>query len=50
MSLMTKIDNEIKIHSCRICLDSKNVEMVLIEEQNGWLKLFESCFGFTVSF
>ncbi|KAJ8721636.1 hypothetical protein PYW07_002411 [Mythimna separata] len=49
MSLINRTNSKINIRTCRICLDAESGDMISIEEQNGWLSLFEICFGFTLT-
>ncbi|KAJ8730927.1 hypothetical protein PYW08_002340 [Mythimna loreyi] len=49
MSLIKENTSKIKIRTCRICLDANSSDMVPIEEENGWLSLFEICFGFALT-
>ncbi|CAB3223842.1 unnamed protein product [Arctia plantaginis] len=46
---MFKSDKTLHAGSCRICLDSQCNNMVKLDHQNGWLALFEYCFGISLS-
>ncbi|XP_047019786.1 gastrula zinc finger protein XlCGF57.1-like [Helicoverpa zea] len=49
VSIKGGLDGNIKIRTCRICLDASADDMVLLSDHNGWLNNFEYCFGITLT-